>query len=48
MLLSFIQSLFRSRESTYRDLLKFVEIEYKKENRDYTLSLINSGQIFKN
>ncbi len=48
MLMSFIQSLLWNTQRVDRDIIKFVEIEYKKENRDYILSLINSGQIFKN
>jgi len=48
MIKSFIQSLFWNRDSVQRDLARFAEIEYKKESPEYIVSLINSGQIFRN
>lgn len=48
MLKLFIQSLFWNKQKAYRELIKFAQIEYKKESPDYIVGLISSGQIFKN
>lgn len=48
MLQSIIKSLSCSKTKTQRELLRFAEIEYKKEDPAYILHLINSGKIFRN
>lgn len=48
MLQNFIQSLSWNKCKTQRDLLRFAEIEYKKEDPAYIVHLINSGKIFRN
>ncbi len=48
MLLQLLKSLSWSNRKLERDLIRFAEIEYKKESPDYIINLINSGQIFRN
>jgi len=48
MLIELIRSLSWNKYRVQQDLLRFAEIEYKKESPDYIVNLINSGQIFKN
>jgi hypothetical protein len=48
MLGKLLQSLSWNNRKVQQDLLRFAEIEYKKESPDYIVNLINSGQIFRN
>jgi hypothetical protein len=48
MLLQLLKSLSWSNRKLEKDLIRFAEIEYKKESPDYIVNLINSGQIFRN
>lgn len=48
MLQNLIQSLSWNSRKAQKDLLRFAEIEYKKEDPAYIVHLINSGKIFRN
>jgi hypothetical protein len=48
MLISLIKSLSWNNHKIQKDLLRFAEIEYKKEDPAYIVHLITSGHIFKN
>lgn len=43
-----IITFFTKASASRSDLLRFAQIEYKKENPEYVLSLLKSGTIFKN
>lgn len=42
-----IISFFTKNSNKNLDLLRFARIEYKKENPEYVLNLLKSGEIFK-
>jgi hypothetical protein len=48
MLYSLLKHLLPIRKNVERDLLRFAEVEYSKENPEYILRRIYSGNLFKN
>lgn len=48
MITKLVSLLFKDRVRMNKDLIRFAEIEYTKEDPQYIVHLINSGQILKN
>ncbi len=48
MISKVISLLFTDRVRLNKDLARFAEIEYTKEDPQYIVHLINTGQILKN